>query len=262
MAIIVFPSVNNAMTIATSKQGDFMVLPNDSLGKKIIETQDYEPHFYQTVSKLVRTGDVVIDCGANLGYHTVTLGKLVGASGKVLSFEPQRCIFQQLCGNVFLNNLRNVITLNNAVGDCEKDIQMDYVNIDQPDSNIGCTKIGEGGDKSRMLTIDQVIESQGLQNANITFIKADIQGCEVKMLEGAVKTIARCRPFMFVEIEGWLRSFDTTEEALKDKLRSLGYILIQIKNEWPTDHIAVPVEKEGMVPDIVSGLNCPYVIIK
>lgn len=239
-----------------------MVLANDSLGKALIKDQDYEPHFFQVISKIVKPGDVVIDCGANLGYHTVTLGKLVGNFGKVISFEPQRLIYQQMCGNVFLNELRNVVALNNAVGDSEKEIQMERIDYSGVDINIGCTKLGDGGDRARMLTLDGVVESLGLANYNISFIKADIQGCEVMMLDGAAKLIARCRPHMFVEVEGWLRSFGQTEDTLKKKLIDMGYVLVQIQNDWPTDHICVPVEKESTIPDIIKDLIWPTRIYK
>lgn len=254
--------LSNNMDITYTKQGNFMVLANDSLGKALIKDQDYEPHFFQVISKIVKPGDVVIDCGANLGYHTVTLGKLVGNFGKVISFEPQRLIYQQMCGNVFLNELRNVVALNNAVGDSEKEIQMERIDYSGVDINIGCTKLGDGGDRARMLTLDGVVESLGLANYNISFIKADIQGCEVMMLDGAAKLIARCRPHMFVEVEGWLRSFGQTEDTLKKKLIDMGYVLVQIQNDWPTDHICVPVEKESTIPDIIKDLIWPTRIYK
>ena len=59
----------------------------------------------------------IIDIGANNGHFTVEFAQYVGDNGKVHSFEPQRIIFQQLCGNVFLNGLDNVYTYNVALGD-------------------------------------------------------------------------------------------------------------------------------------------------
>ena len=50
---------------------------------------------------------VVMAVGANLGLHTVAPAKLAG-SGRVICFEPQRVIFDTLCGSLALNNLTKV----------------------------------------------------------------------------------------------------------------------------------------------------------
>jgi len=54
--------------------------------------------------QLVQPGWSILDIGANMGAHTIALARLVGPTGKVLSFEPQRIIFQALCANVALND--------------------------------------------------------------------------------------------------------------------------------------------------------------
>ena len=241
--------------ITKAKNGDFIVLPNDSLGKELIFNNDFEPHFNQVASVVVNEGDIVLDIGANLGYHTCGLSKLVGSSGRVLSFEPQKQIYYQLCGNIFLNNLRNVEPYNVAIGDKELMVQMDSINIDSKDVNIGANKIGSGGERTLMVTLDQVLEGAGLANSLISFIKADMQGCESLMLDGATSLLSRCRPFIFIEVEFWLNCFGTTENDLKLKLMKMGYILLQINTKYPVDHIAVPAEKESIISQINKKLQ-------
>ncbi len=65
---------------------------------------------------IVRPGWMVLDIGANMGAHTVTLAQAAGPKGVVLAFEPQRVIFQILCANVALNGLGNIYTNQAAVG--------------------------------------------------------------------------------------------------------------------------------------------------
>ena len=55
-----------------------------------------------------RDGYISLDVGANIGCHTVPFAKLVGESGRVVAFEPQRLVFQNLCANLALNALTNV----------------------------------------------------------------------------------------------------------------------------------------------------------
>lgn len=249
--------------ITSTAQGDFIVLENDSLGRALIKDKEYEPHFLQTVRKIVGTGDLVIDCGSNLGYHTVTLAGLVGSGGKVIAFEPQRYVFQQLCGNVFLNDLQNVITYNMAVGDMVKIINIANIDYDLELINTGATRVGEGNGNVRMTTLDRVLEEIGLRNTPVKFIKADIQGCEALMLDGAVSLIERYKPFMFIEIEEhYLVHFNMDGDRLRKKVIDMGYIMVQIMNSYPTDHIAIPIENEQMIADIVEGLDCPYQVYR
>src|SRR5262245_11408475 len=67
--------------------------------------------------QLICAGDTVVEVGANIGAHTVFLSRMVGETGKVYAFEPQRIVFQTLCANVALNSLTNVHCFHSAVGD-------------------------------------------------------------------------------------------------------------------------------------------------
>lgn len=244
-------------TIAETKHGKFLVLLNDSLGQALINKKDFEPHFYNVAKNVIKEGDICLDCGANLGYHTVTMAKLVGKAGKVIAFEPLRVIYQQLNGNVFLNDLRNVIALNVAVGNEQKIIQMDYVDVDHPIGvNIGATKIGKYGDMVEMIKIDDVIQN------GVSFMKIDVQGSEVFLLDGAENLIKNARPVMFIEVENqWLTCFGQTSETLLNKIMSLDYILVRINTEYPCDHVAIPREKKHLLEHIMKDVGHPIDVI-
>ena len=243
--------------IVDTVHGKFMVLPNDSLGQALTTKHDFEPHFYNVAKNAIKPGDICLDCGANLGYHAVTMAKMVGPAGKVLAFEPLRVIYQQLCGNVFINDLRNVICLNVALGNKPGVIQMDYVDVDRPQGvNIGATKIGQGGDVAELIKLDDVLTS------GVSFIKIDVQGSEIFLLEGAEKLIQNSRPIMFVEVENqWLNCFGRNSEMLLNKILSLGYVLVRINTEYPCDHIAIPREKMGDMDEIIKDVGHPVDIL-
>src|SRR5688572_20763314 len=48
----------------------------------------YEDPDFELLHKLLAPGDVFIDCGANIGHFTLTAAPIVGASGRVIAFEP------------------------------------------------------------------------------------------------------------------------------------------------------------------------------
>jgi hypothetical protein len=153
--------------------------------------------------------------------------------------------------------MRNIHTHNEAVGACNAIVQMDAVDYDQNQVNIGCTKIGNGGDSVLMISLD----TMGLQN--VKFIKVDIQGSEENFLIGARTTIATSRPVMFIEIEEYLlRCFGSSSEKLINKLLSMNYVLVRIMNDYPCDHLAVPAEQEHLIGTYMKGIMCPLHIIK
>lgn len=243
--------------IAETKHGNFMVLTNDALGQALIEKKDFEPHFYNVAKSVLKSGDVCFDCGANLGYHTVSMAKLVGPSGRVFAFEPLRVIFQQLNGNVFLNSLRNVQCLNVALGNENKIVHMEPLNIDGGFGvNIGATRVGAGGDEVHMRRLDDTI------SGNVSFMKIDVQGCEVALLEGASNIINKSRPVIFIEVENqWLIEFGQNSGTLLNKLLSFDYVIVRINTEYPCDHVAVPREKIQLVDTIVNNVGYKTTII-
>ena len=147
------------------------LLQGDALTYLIHRNGTYEKHFLDLINLVIKEGDCAIDMGANLGYHTVSLSKLVGNSGKVVAFEPQRITFQQLNCNIFLNKLDNVYTYNAAVGEGNSEIyieQVDYYKVVEGyyGTNIGNTSINNNrlGDKVSKITL----ESLNLLKGNFT----------------------------------------------------------------------------------------------
>ena len=64
----------------------------------------FEPSTLRLYNGLVKTGDVVLDIGANIGSHTLPLAKLVGNKGHVYAFEPTDFAFRKLNNNLQLND--------------------------------------------------------------------------------------------------------------------------------------------------------------
>ena len=222
------------------------LLQGDALTYLIHRNGTYEKHFLDLINLVIKEGDCAIDMGANLGYHTVSLSKLVGNSGKVIAFEPQRITFQQLNCNIFLNKLDNVYTYNAAVGEEYSEIyieQVDYYKVVEGyyGTNIGNTSISNNriGDKVPKITLD----SLNLPKCN--FIKLDIQGCELLALMGARNTILKHRPILFIEMEiQHLIKFNTTVEYLQQYIFTLGYKILRIDNDYPHDYICIPMDNE------------------
>ncbi len=166
--------------------------------------------------QVVQPGHIVVEAGANIGAHTVALSRIVGPGGGVLAFEPQRLVFQTLCANLALNSCVNVVARQEAVGAALGQMLVPVLPPDQP-NNFGALQLGnrwEHGEPVPVVTIDS------MQLTACRLIKMDIEGMEVEALKGAVETIRRLRPALYVENER-----DDTSAALISLLMSYGYQL-------------------------------------
>ena len=246
-----------ATEVVQGTDGTFMILSGDLLGNHIKRGDPWEPHFTKLVKHIVPPGAQVIDVGANFGLNTVVLGTQVGPEGVVIAIEPLRVVFQQLCGNCFLNGLANVITLNAAVGATPGIIEMNPVDYFAQGWNFGDTQIGSGGERVQMVTLD----SLGL--SSVSFIKIDVQGSELEVLRGAHQTIFSGRPYIFIEIEEpQLARRGTSGQEVIQHIISLGYVLIHIRNDYPVDYLCVPQEKRGELARYMGYIDAPTSVIE
>lgn len=178
------------------------------IGRCLSEEGVYALEELEFLGRFLRAGDWVVDGGANIGCHSLYFSGLVGASGGVLAFEPQRLVFQVLCANLALNELDNVFAFGEALGNCEEMAfvpVLDYARV----NNFGGVGLSSQGEPVRRLRLDDL----GLPRCRL--VKLDVEGSEVEALEGMVETLGRCRPILYVENDRPSRPLELLE--------SLGY---------------------------------------
>lgn len=153
-------------------------------------------------------GVFAIDCGANIGVHTIEWARLMSGWGEVLSIEAQERIFYALCGNIALNNCFNARAMHAAVGESEGEILVPTLNYLKP-SSFGSLELRPGPQNEpigqsvsyhakdakpvKLLSLD----SLGLTRLDL--IKIDIEGMEEEALSGAKRQIETFRPVLLVE---------------------------------------------------------------
>jgi FkbM family methyltransferase len=126
-------------------------------------------------------GDLVVDVGANIGEVSIVLSQRVGASGQVLAFEPQPRIYRYLRGNLSLNGCGNVIATNAAVGAAPGTVRMSDSKRD--DMN---RVVDDGAIEVPCTTLDAALPANA-----IALLKIDVEGTELRVLEGARQTLTR-----------------------------------------------------------------------
>ncbi|WP_042696279.1 FkbM family methyltransferase [Azospirillum sp. B506] len=160
----------------------------------------YGEYFEQEVAlfrQCVRTGDRVIDVGANIGAHTVALARLVGPTGRVLALEPIDANHRLLCGNLALNGLDWAEGQLAAAGAADGLLHLAAVPMDE-DGNYGALSLDAlPGDRPVPVRRLDGLARDGA--GRIRLIKIDVEGMESEVLEGARGLIARDRPVLYVE---------------------------------------------------------------
>lgn len=183
----------------------------------------------------------ILDIGANLGSFSVPLA-LAYPKLNFLSFEPQRIIYYQLCGNIFLNSIKNVNAYNFGLGDSfysENSVIPNYAlegvigafSIDdevRKADNYGCPTVG-GSQVINVTTLDS------LNISNIRLIKMDVEGFELKVIKGALKTLER-NNYPCIIFEAWSWGMHHRRIELFRFLESLGYNIVTL--ESGSDHVA------------------------
>ena len=135
---------------------------------------------------LIKSGDIVLECGAHHGLGTILFSNWVGAKGKVVAFEPlpQNCNI--ITKNIELNKLKNIQLENKAIGEMNGRIKINPVS----DSYI--IRSGKGIEV-------ELIPLDDFAHLNPGFLKIDVEGFELQVLKGAEK-ILRERPRIAIEI--------------------------------------------------------------
>ncbi len=202
----------------------YILFPKDNaVTASLFSNQLYEDYLYKFLysNQVNISGTNVIDIGGNNGQISIEFAHLVGDSGKVFTFEPQRIIYQQLCGNIFLNGLDNVYAYNVAIGSENGLTTIEKPNyFDEGFVNFGNIHVGvkQNFDVVELRTLD----SYNLEN--ISIIKIDVQGFEKKVLLGAKETLKKNRPIIYIEIEEeQLKLYGDSEDSILVLLSEMEY---------------------------------------
>lgn len=186
----------------------------DSLQSRIMRKKNfYEEQSLRSVKgKYLKSGMVYLDCGANIGNHTVFFACVADAK-KVYAFEGNPVTYEVLVKNVELNQLQGTVQSYNCVlGEKNGTAKTSFYNP----FNMGGTAFHEADDGIEMKAIDSFDFGE-----KIDFVKMDVEGFEYHVLKGMGETLRRDKPILWVEI------FGEHYEAVSSLLYEYGYERIE-----------------------------------
>ena len=131
---------------------------------------------YELILKNLDKGDIVVDCGANIGCFTLLAASLVGPQGSVIAVEPHPGNIAQLRRNVALNHLDNVSIVGCALG------AVDGKEVGLAGEGVTCTldvAAGPAATTSTTVTLGTLMAQFGPKPARA--LKIDVEGSETEM---------------------------------------------------------------------------------
>jgi len=202
------------------------------VGLQLLETASYDAGEVDLLLKLLDLrrqhygdGVVAVDCGANVGVHTIEWAKHMTGWGVVLAFEAQERIYYALAGNIAINNCFNARAIHAAVTSEPGRMKMPKPNYLAPASfgSLELRKrentefIGQAIDYSEAKMVDvQAISLDSFNFPRLDLIKIDVEGMELEALAGGVKCIGNMHPVLIIErlktdqnkLRAWLENLD------------------------------------------------------
>jgi len=191
----------------------------------------YELRKQQALRRLVAPGMTVCDIGANAGFYTLGLARLVGERGRVIAFEPLPRNLAKIRRHLSLNHLTNV-----ELNDCALADVTGTLRFTEGESDFTGRISTEGGDlEVRSIRLDEFLEKRSLSDPAL--LKIDVEGAEDLVLEGAQELLRRAHPILVLALHGAAQKVRCFEI-----LQSLGYGVAGLKGRPIEDVAAMPEE--------------------
>ena len=172
------------------------VIRNDKVSEPIGRTGVWEEETTEYLIKNIRPGQTIIELGANIGYYTNLLAKLVGPSGRIYSYECNSEVAELNRLSLSMNHLESIVDLREcAVTDRSGQFNFSYYPISlslKKKVNIGSSRLELGNIRSgrSIKTVRTVALDEDLPTlANVDWLRMDIEGSEFLALKGAERII-------------------------------------------------------------------------
>jgi FkbM family methyltransferase len=202
-----------------------------SSGEHVIIPGRYERDLIDWARELAPSSQQFVDCGAHAGSWSLLMTEHFR---EVHAFEPQRLLFQQLCGNAALNGITNLFAYNTGLDRQPGALTLHQSGVDRGSSSVRAdimerfathgSSVPIQEEHVQVITLDSLCETLD----DVGLIKIDVEGLEQRVLQGAIAMLKQNDlPKMLIEC--WHHDWYQEEKrSLLQLLRSLGYRVVPV----------------------------------
>ena len=198
------------------------VTPREAVNRTIFLYGTFEISETRLVQAFLQPGMTFLDVGAHIGYYTLIAARLVGAAGRVHSFEPGKEMRAHLAANVARNDLHNVEIHPEALAEQTGEVGF-YPSALAGNQGISSI-VGSGDGRAAPVTVPSLSLDDlaaRIGGRRIDFLKMDVEGAELQVIQGGQRLLGgEDAPPMI---------FEAHELApVAEALRPLGYQIRQL----------------------------------
>jgi FkbM family methyltransferase len=226
IAADVLAKVRPVVEVAVGPDKIMVNLRDPIIARNLFLDREYDRHVFEIIGRLDLANKTCVDVGANVGLYSVMLSRMTGPGGRVVALEPETTNFELLQRNRELNGAANIQCVKVAVGaECGKStLAVNPYNWgDHWITGSSTSPAWASRQSVDVVTLDDQLRDE--PDGRLAFIKLDVQGQEVAVLDGMAKTLARNPDvILLVEISpDHLRTAGTSATVLVRRLLEIGF---------------------------------------
>ncbi|MCB0507133.1 MAG: FkbM family methyltransferase [Bacteroidetes bacterium] len=175
----------NIIEFPISKKSKIFLEKDTFISHLMLKDFEYEERFL--VAQLLNKEGHFFDIGANIGLYSIIASETI-KNYTIYAFEPTSFSRKKLAQNIELNQIQNVEIIPNAVSSEDFKTQQLYINQSGFDVFNSLLKPISGNyltEKVETITLDTFIHQLNIDCQQIQFIKMDVEGLELEVLQGA-----------------------------------------------------------------------------
>jgi FkbM family methyltransferase len=196
---------------------DRRFIPIEMLNFHSIDTQERNLLF--EAASACRT---IFDVGANIGWYSLNFAQIPNVK-KIYAFEPIPYTYNYLKKHLKMNTVHKVTTFNFGFSDTTQEKTFYWTKKENGSASMANiqnrSKIKKV--KCKVTTIDKFMKNR---HDTVDLIKCDVEGAELFVFKGAIKTLKQCQPIIFTEmLRKWSKKFGYHPDNVINLLADLGY---------------------------------------
>jgi FkbM family methyltransferase len=216
------------------------------------------------IHNYISKSSIVFDIGSNMGFYSIWMGRSLGPTGELHTFEPDHKNFERLKKNISINSLQAKVKLNQKAVSTESGLGKITMGLDGENHLITDeSNIDTIGD-IELISLDQYINDNQL--SEIDFIKIDVEGFELNVLKGGLLSLSNKKIGVIqLEINETISNAGVNRTEIIDFVHKNGYqfykydisnnmlMPVDLTSERENYYISAAVDKVNSILDLNKG---------